>query len=361
MVATFEQKFKLIKKWSNRVILPLGAALVVLSFLVEGFSAFFGWALIVFVGIIHCMWFVPTGYVGFATIFGKLRNKSFSDGLSWVIPFVTDCDLMDTRRITISRQDIKTVKSLNTVTIDYSLAYQLNPQYVHIVFKTMGVDYWNKHMFKKVDGVFDTVVNQLSYLELQYRKGEIETICSQLIEEAIDKECSQMSSGAIRGGRSVKRYTIDHRVESVHAAEDPSKIIDLEMIYLNEYDELVDGVNFFKFVNLTINHVKFEDEYEQAVARVAVARAKTVEAEELSKQMEIQANARKKAHIIEAEGQAQAMKLKGESENEIKKALGDILKNNPDLIKDKLAEHFPQVLGGNVNPMMTIESTAGHS
>ena len=49
---TFEQKFSLIKKWTNRVILPLGAGLLVLSFLVEWFSAFFGWALIIFVGII---------------------------------------------------------------------------------------------------------------------------------------------------------------------------------------------------------------------------------------------------------------------------------------------------------------------
>lgn len=347
MAGNFEQKFSLIKKWTNRVILPLGAALVVLSFLVEGFSAFFGWALIATVVAIHSMWFVPTGYVGFATIFGKLRNKSYSDGLSWVIPFVTDCDLMDTRRITVLRQDQKKVKSRNKVTIDYSLAYQLNPQYVHIVFQTMGVDYWNKHIFTEVDAVFDTVVNQLSYLELQYKKGEIEAICSQLIEEAIDKECSKMSSGLIHGGRSAKRYTIEHRAENVTSAEDPSKLIALEMIYLNEYDELVDGVNFFKYVHLKINGVLFEDQYEQAVAKVAVARAKTVEAEELSKQMEIQANARKKATIIEAEGQAQALKLKGASENEVKKVLGEILKDYPELLKEKLAENYPKVVGGN--------------
>ncbi|MBR5154179.1 MAG: hypothetical protein IKW58_00455 [Alphaproteobacteria bacterium] len=414
MAATFEQKFKVFKKWSTIILLSLGGILLILSFffgeptegetssegpsvevtegetssegpsveVTEGETSsedqfgeptggetssegplllsLWGLSLIATVGIIHCMWFVPTGYVGYATFLGKLINKTYEHGLNWVIPFLTDTFLMDTTMVTKKIVDTKKVKTRNDITLEYTLTYQLDPRFVHLVFKEMKADYWNTHLSTWVDAVFDTFVSQLSYQEFQLRKDEVEKMSSAVIAEEIDKKCVAMSNG-LTHNRSTKRYTIERRVENVPAAEDPSKLIALEMIYLNEYDELVDGVNFFKYVNLKINDVKFEEDYEKAIAKVAVARAKTVEAEELSKQMEIQANARKKATIIEAEGQAEALKLKGASENEIKEALGEILKKNPELIKDKLAEHFPQVLGGNVNPMITIESTAGHS
>ena len=353
MATTFEQKFSLIKKWTNRVILPLGAGLLVLSFLVEWFSAFFGWALIATVVAIHSMWFVPTGYVGYATFLGKLINKTYEHGLNWVIPFITDTYLMDTTMVTKKIVDTKKVKTRNEVTLEYTLTYQLDPRFVHLVFKEMRADYWTTHLSTWVDAVFDTFVSQLSYQEFQLRKDEVEKMSSAVIAEEIDKKCVAMSQGMTHN-RSTKRYTIERRVENVPAAEDPSKLIALEMIYLQEADELVDGVNFFKYVNLKINDVKFEEDYEKAIAKVAVARAKTVEAEELSKQMEIQANARKKATVIEAEGQAEALRLKGASENEVKRVLGEILKDHPELLKEKLAENYPKVVGGNT--MVNLEN-----
>ena len=316
-------------------------------------SSIFGWGLVALVVAIHSMWFVPTGYVGYATFLGKLINKTYEHGLNWVIPFITDTYLMDTTMVTKKIVDTKKVKTRNEVTLEYTLTYQLDPRFVHLVFKEMRADYWTTHLSTWVDAVFDTFVSQLSYQEFQLRKDEVEKMSSAVIAEEIDKKCVAMSQGMTHN-RSTKRYTIERRVENVPAAEDPSKLIALEMIYLQEADELVDGVNFFKYVNLKINDVKFEEDYEKAIATVAVARAKTVEAEELSKQMEIQANARKKATVIEAEGQAEALKLKGASENEVKKVLGEILKDYPELLKEKLAENYPKVVGGNT--MVNLEN-----
>jgi regulator of protease activity HflC (stomatin/prohibitin superfamily) len=374
-MGNFERNLPKIQKWCTVVGLLLSVAIFILGCLFSGWLVALGLVMFAAAIAVDCLWVVPTGYIGYMTIFSKLWERSFSPGLNWLVPFVSDTYLMDTTVITKSITDTKKVKTRNDVTLEYTISYKLKERYVSNVFKVMRGSYWETHVAKWIDAVFDTFVSQLTYHEFQLMKNEIEQMASKLIQEEIDKKCVDMTTGM--GFRNATRYRIvpvmeidpDNPTKEIEVPDpaDPSKTKTIEVDNLipkvirieengeteevvvktlEEYLVPVSGINFFEFVDLKINRVKFEDSYEQQLAKVAVTKAQTIQAKELAKQMEIQAEARKKAMIIEAEGLAEKMRLEGASENEVKAALGQILKEHPELLKQELAKHFPKVFGG---------------
>ena len=370
-MGNFERNLPKIQKWCTIVGLPLSVAIFILGCFFSGWLVALGLVMFAAAIAVDCLWVVPTGYIGYMTIFSKLHEHSFMPGLNWLIPFVSDTYLMDTTVITKSITDTKKVKTRNDVTLEYTISYKLKERYVSHVFKVMRGGYWETHVAKWIDAVFDTFVSQLTYHEFQLMKNEIEEMAGKLIQEEIDKKCCDMTTGM--GFRNATRYRIVPVMEpdpenptiEVPDPADPSKTVEVENLIpkvikieengeteevivktLEEYLVPVSGINFFEFVDLKINRVKFEDSYEQQLAKVAVTKAQTIQAKELAKQMEIQAEARKKAMIIEAEGMAEKMRLEGASENEVKAALGQILKDHPELLKQELAKHFPKVFGG---------------
>jgi regulator of protease activity HflC (stomatin/prohibitin superfamily) len=346
MTGNFESKFKSFKKWANLTVLPLSIAGVVCG-VILGMSLLTNISLIIFalVASLSFMWFVPTGYVGYKTVLSRLVEKTYYPGLNWIIPFITDMYLMDTTVITRTITDTKKVKTRNEVTLDYTLTYKLDESLVFQVFKQMRENYWETHLAKWIDAKFDTIVSWLTYHEFQLRKDEIEEMASKLIAEEVDIKCVEMSDGMIIG-RVTTRYDVHRSIESVPSADDPTQTIQIETTTLTERTVTVKGVNFFEFIDLKINKVKFEKDYEEAMAKVAVSKARTIETKELQKQVEIQAEARKKALIIEAEGKAEALRLQGASENEVRRVLGEVLKDHPELLKQELAKNFPKVFGG---------------
>ena len=346
MANNFQSKFESFRKWANITVLPVSVIGVVCGVIFQMPLITLSFAgLFVLTLSLSFMWFVPTGYVGYKTVFSRLVEKTYHAGLNWIIPIITDKYLMDTTVITKSLSDIKKVKTRNNITLEYTLTYKLNERYVFQVFKQMRGSYWETHLSKWIDAKFDTIVSWLTYHEFQLRKDDIEAMASKLIQEEVDIKCTEMSRGMTRG-RNTIRYNVATIMEDIPAADDPSKMVTIETRVLTEIVEIVDGVNFFEFVDLKINRVKFEADYEQAIAKVAVAKAKTVETEELRKQVEIQAEAKKQAMITEAEGKAMAMRLQGESENEVRRVLGEILKDHPELLQEELAKNFPRVYGG---------------
>ena len=346
MEERFQGKFNFFRKWASYIVLPLSILGIVGGVMLN--VSLLTWISLILATLtisLWFMWFIPTGYAGFKTIFGKLVEKTYTPGLNWIIPVITDVYVMDTTVQTVNITDTKKTKTRNDISMDYTITYKLNETYVFQVFKQLRTNYWSSFA-KWIDAVIDTSVGWLTYPEFQIRKDDIETMISKLINEEVDAKCTDMSRGMASRGRSTIRYDINVITEDIPSMEDPSKMVTIEKHELSERRVIVDGVNFFEFINLKINRIKFEPDYEQAIAKVAVARAKTVETEELKKQLETQAEARKNAMILEAEGKAEAMRLQGASENEVKRVFGEILRDYPDLVRDQVAKNLPKVLGG---------------
>ena len=114
------------------------------------------------------------------------------------------------------------------------------------------------------------------------------------------------------------------------------------------------GENYFLSFDLKINKVIFESAYEEARAKVAVAKAAVAEAEQKKQEAIVTAEGQREILRIKAEGEAEAIKLTEGAKNEKIEELAKIYNLNPILVKKVLAEHFPTVFGG-AQPMINLD------
>lgn len=370
----FLSKFEMIKSWAKFLVV-IAVGLMIASILFSlGVWLFIGLGVFVLCVAILSIWIVPTGYAGYKTVLGKLTNASYADGLHLVIPYITDTFLMDIRVITKSEVDTKKVLTRNNITVEYTITYQLNPKLVHLVYKTMGTNYYDSHIHKWLDANFDTFVSKLTYPQLQTQKGKIEEIASKLIAQEIERKCSEISAQAgITSSHEMNCYSFkSDDITAIKLDENGSteevpllELIDYTSVYEDDgngalrevqipWKEHVVGENYFLSFDLKINKVIFESAYEEARAKVAVAKAAVAEAEQKKQEAIVTAEGQREILRIKAEGEAEAIKLTEGAKNEKIEELAKIYNLNPILVKKVLAEHFPTVFGG-AQPMINLD------
>ena len=370
----FLSKFEMIKSWAKFLVV-IAVGLMIASILFSlGVWLFIGLGVFVLCVAILSIWIVPTGYAGYKTVLGKLTNASYADGLHLVIPYITDTFLMDIRVITKSEVDTKKVLTRNNIAVEYTITYQLNPKLVHLVYKTMGTNYYDSHIHKWLDANFDTFVSKLTYPQLQTQKGKIEEIASKLIAQEIERKCSEISAQAgITSSHEMNCYSFkSDDITAIKLDENGSteevpllELIDYTSVYEDDgngalrevqipWKEHVVGENYFLSFDLKINKVIFESAYEEARAKVAVAKAAVAEAEQKKQEAIVTAEGQREILRIKAEGEAEAIKLTEGAKNEKIEELAKIYNLNPILVKKVLAEHFPTVFGG-AQPMINLD------
>lgn len=256
-----------------------------------------------FVGVINSLYVIMPGYAGYKITFGKLAKRSYSAGCGWMWPFISSMTEVDITKQT--HRDINTMKNQNRrdITLTYVLTWNLSPNQVHTLHETIGEnDYVAKALCPQLDACMTNIIAGRTY-------------------ENINGDLKQLSD-------------------------------DIMKEFTNLYDKAL-----FQNVQLNITDVKFDQDYEDAVAKAAKVEMERKVIEEQAKQLEISAEAKAKALRIEAEAEADALKMKGTSENEIRKNLGKILKSHPELIKEELAKNFPKVFGANA--MINLDDILG--
>ena len=128
---------------------------------------------------------------------------------------------------------------------------------------------------------------------------------------------------------------------------------------LEEYTTCVDGINFFKLVSVTINNNEPNEKIQAAYENVSIARIAAEEEAFKSQQKKIAAQAEKDVRILRAEAVAEYKRLIGESENEVREALGRIFQTYPELVKETLAKNFPKIIGANVLGNIDLDKMLG--
>jgi len=314
--------------------LPISILLLLVAVIFGG-ALLYGIALLLLLGAlaVNCLWFVPTGYVGYKTRFTKLVNKSYSDGLNLLIPFIEEGNLLDTRVIIKSEVDTKKVLTRNNVTLEYVLTFQIDPKYAAQIFRFWGVDYYNTHVSKWVDATFDNFVSHLIYPQLQSQKDKIEEIASALVLQEVDKKCSEASKDM--GSHEAFRAKYSDDLKKAVDLDEDGTTEEIPQLELNTWTEYTEGVMFFKSFSLKINKVTFEPQYEEARAKVAVAKAEVAEAEQKRQAALILAKTKKETEIMAAEARKAAIDMEGEA-----------LRRNPEYTAQTRAEHMPTTVAG---------------
>lgn len=334
MTGNFQVKFLFYKKWNNLVVLPLSVILLATAVVFGGGWMFIFSLLLLIAAIsVNCLWFIPTGYVGYKTRFTKLVNRSYSDGINFLIPFIEEGNLLDTRVITKTEVDTKKVLTRNNVTLEYVLTFQIDPRYASHIFRFWGVDYYTTHVSKWIDACFDTFVSKLTYPQLQSQKDKIEEIASALVLQEVDMKCSEASKDM--GSHEAFRAKYKADVKKAIDIDEDGTTEEIPQLELETDTEFTEGVMFFKSFSLKINKVTFESQYEEARAKVAVAKAQVAEAEQKRQATLILAKTKKETEILAAEARSKAIDMEGEA-----------LRRNPEYTTQTRAEHMPSTIAG---------------
>jgi hypothetical protein len=293
---------------------------------------------------------------------------------------------MDIKVQTRDIVDTKKTVTRNNVFVKATLTYQLVEENAYLVYQLMGADYYNTHLSKWIDAIFDNMVSKLSYPHFQAEKALVEEWASKLVSSGVAKMCSDITEEVAPRGMSFEyvERSLEALMTTVPDPSNPSAFITVPVLksvatgedtteqvpefILNETDVVLPGVNLFRNVSLKINEIKFEQTYEDACAKVIEQQAKVKEEEQKRQQMLItlktntditrqKAEAEADAIRAKAQAEAEAMKLKGASENEVREKLGVILNSHPELIQEVLAKNFPKVFGGNgATPLIDLGS-----
>ncbi len=244
---------------------------------------------------------ISEGRVGVKYRFGKIVETGMEPGMHLHLPLVESVKIIDvTEQIYIAdvsayTKDTQTVRSL-----DIQLNYYYNRSELDTIIRTIGIH-----------NVEDKLVapNIISVLKNEVGKYKAEELIANrsLLEQATQEEISKI---------------------------------------LNRYGIIVSKIS--------IQDIEFNEAFEQVVEQKVAAEQKaltvqneTVQKEEEAKQKVIAAQAEAEATLIQAEAEAKANRLINESLSQNLISYYKIQAWNGE---------FPQVMGNNVNPFVTLEN-----
>ncbi len=243
---------------------------------------------------------INEGRVGVKYRFGKIVETGIEPGMHLHIPFIESVKKIDiTEQVYVSdlsayTKDTQTVKSL-----DFQLNYRYNSAELDNIIRTIGIH--------NVEGKL-VAPNITSVLKNEVGKYKAEELIANrsLLEQSVQEEISKI---------------------------------------LNKYGIIVSKVS--------IQDIEFNEAFEQVVEQKVAAEQKaltvqneTVQKEEEAKQQVIAAQAEAEATLIKAEAEAKANRLLNESLSQNLISYYRIQAWNGE---------FPEVMGNNVNPFVTIE------
>ena len=388
MLDNFVTKFLAFKAWSNKYLWVVSILLLIAS-IVLGIQKLpmsseiiiISISMLILLLLVNSIWFVPSQFVGIKRVLGVQAEKSFMPGIYLVIPFITTTILVQSNVIDRSLVENKASKDGLMGKFDVTYSWEIDPQYAHYLILMFGENYFRTKLGKWLDEAIDRYFATFIMDEHIALKGKIAEDAPKIIQSMIDERCEEHTKDKGWGARTTTRYRLVTKYEERPDPSDPTRTILLpRMIELNvpdksnptmyrkclieekeleEYTTYVDGINFFKLVSVTINNNEPNAKIQAAYENVSIARIAAEEEAFKSQQKKIAAQAEKDVRILRAEAVAEYKRLIGESENEVREALGRIFQTYPELVKETLAKNFPKIIGANVLGNIDLDKMLG--
>ncbi|MBR2336037.1 MAG: prohibitin family protein [Clostridia bacterium] len=136
------------------------------------FVAFFGFLFIAF-GVVTS---VPTGHTGILTTFGKVEDVTLEAGVQFKAPW-QEIVCMDnrTQKGTVEMKGFS--KDIQEVSIKYSINYQINKNNAQNIYKSIGIDYYDRVMSPRIQ---ETVKNVIANYDAEQLINSRDTLSSEI-------------------------------------------------------------------------------------------------------------------------------------------------------------------------------------
>ena len=260
------------------------------------FSAFSVIAFVLAVGtcIGACVKVVPTGHTGVVTTFGKVEDITYEAGINFVAPWKKVIN-MDNRTQKSSLSLNCFSSDIQEVTLTYTVNYQIDKANAQKIYKTIGVDYFEKVVQPKILEAVKGVFAQYNAETLIASRGILSSEIEQILSKSLEQYNVQLVSTSIEDIDFTDSFT--DAVEAKQVAEQ--------------------------------NKLRAQTEQEQAI----------IEAKANAEKVTIAADAEAKAQIIAAQADAEVAKIgadaaeyQGQKDAAIMSNLGAMLQQYPELV-----------------------------
>lgn len=226
--------------------------------------------------IISCVSYVPTGYTGIVTTFGKVHENTLDAGLNVHAPW-DNVITMDNREQRVPFQLEAFSKDIQQVDVQGSINYNIDKTTAMNLYRDVGIEY-----------------------------------ATILIQPRIQEDVKIV----------IAKYTAENLIANRQNAAD-------EIFELIRTELEPKGIHVISFA---IENIDFTDAFESAVEAKQVAtqekqkaqtqqEQKTMETEQAAKRQKIEAEAAAEVQKIEADAEAYALRVKAEAEAEANKKL----------------------------------------
>lgn len=154
------------------------AAFVFVGGLVAGFIIKKAWVTIVSVIfavaiiIASCVAVVPTGYTGILTTFGRVEERTIPAGINLIAPW-QNVIKMDNRTQKVQINTSAFSSDIQQVDVLLSVNYCIDQETAQVLYRTVGVEYYNNIMFPRIQENLKAVFSQYSAENLIARRDSL--------------------------------------------------------------------------------------------------------------------------------------------------------------------------------------------
>ena len=220
--------------------------------------------LLIIIGFIFCnpLAIVGVGERGVKVTLGKVSPQSFTEGVHFVMPFISKIHKMDvkTQKSNIITQAY--TKDLQQAKITYVVNYNLQPQNAHKMYKEIGKNYKDTILVPTVEGIVKNVIGSFNANDLVGNRNVV-------TKDILDKLYKQLSN------------------------------------------------NYIAVTDFNITDINYNTTFEKAVEAKVQAEQEALQAKNIT----IKVNEEAKQKIILAEAEAKAIKIKAEALNNNKELI----------------------------------------
>lgn len=244
---------------------------------------------------------IEEGYIGVKYQFGKIVDDSLSAGLNFKLPFVQTIRQVDIREQMYQMDANAYTKDTQTVEgIQTKLNYVYDRGELSNIIRNIGINnVESKLLIPQMQSIVKNEIGQYKAEDLVQSR----TVVQESIEEKLRESLAQ--SGII-------------------------------------------------VVSFAIENLDFEDGFEEAIRAKVVAEQEALKMQNMTKEKEELA----RQTVIEAQAEAESRRIRADAEAYAIEAIQKQLQQSPEYIElqrvQKWDGKYPQVMGNNVNPFVTI-------
>ena len=207
---------------------------------------------------LSCVAFIPTGYTGIITTFGKVENTTLDAGPHFKPPW-QGLVKMDNRVRKAEVQLACFSSDIQEVNASVTVGYRINQANAMTIYKEIGKDYVDIVVMPQISEAVKSVIAQYDANSLMESR-----------DQATSRICDKLSN-------SLSKYNVD----------------------LSE---------------VSVTDIDFTDTFTNAVEAKVEAQQKAEQAEAAAKQLKVEAQAQADADVIKAQAEAQKAKVEADAE-----------------------------------------------